>query len=128
MAKAHFVPKIQSKLGQFVDCILILVLVYVSLYAPLFMQGKDNGNSSNSSQKVTWQSLNQNTYEAGQWKKLGYTPQQAQPIIQTRFEYSISWPVLGLTALVIIGYYVFMLKISDKEYREVIREKFGDRP
>jgi predicted PurR-regulated permease PerM len=128
MAKAHYVPKIQSGLGQFIDCILVLVLVYASLYAPLFMQGKDVGSTQTSAQKPSWQSLKQNNYEAGQWQKLGYTPEQAQPIIESKFEYSISWPVLGLTALVIIGYYFFMLKVSDKEYREVIREKFGDRP
>ncbi|MDE3022136.1 MAG: hypothetical protein KGI54_09765 [Pseudomonadota bacterium] len=128
MAKNHYVPKVQSGFGQFIDCVLILVLVYASLYAPLLMQANSGSSAASSSEKPTWQSLKQNSFEAGQWQKLGYTPEQAQPIIETRFEYSISWPVLGLTAAVIIGYYLFMLKVSDKEYREVIREKFGDRP
>ena len=29
-----------------------------------------------------------------------------------------------ITALVILGYFVFMLRVSEKEYRQVIAEKF----
>jgi hypothetical protein len=34
---------------------------------------------------------------------------------------------LGVTALVLIGYFCFVVAISDREYREVIEEKFGPR-
>jgi hypothetical protein len=32
--------------------------------------------------------------------------------------------MLGITFAGIIGYFIFLLKVSDKQYREVIAEKF----
>ena len=31
---------------------------------------------------------------------------------------------ISLTALVVVGYFIFLLVISEKEYRQVIAEKF----
>lgn len=39
--------------------------------------------------------------------------------------YSIDWSMLLLTALVVIGYFSFLVRASDKELREVIGERFG---
>ena len=39
--------------------------------------------------------------------------------------YAIDWPMLLLTALVVIGYFTFLVRASDKELREVINERFG---
>ena len=39
--------------------------------------------------------------------------------------YSIDWSMLLLTALVVIGYFSFLVRASDKELREVIDESFG---
>ena len=39
--------------------------------------------------------------------------------------YAIDWPILLLTALVVIGYFSFLVQASDKELREVIDERFG---
>ena len=39
--------------------------------------------------------------------------------------YEIDWPLLLLTALVVIGYFSFLVRASDKELREVINERFG---
>jgi hypothetical protein len=39
--------------------------------------------------------------------------------------YEIDWPMLLLTALVVIGYFSFLVRASDKELREVINERFG---
>ena len=39
--------------------------------------------------------------------------------------YAIDWPMLLLTALVVIGYFSFLVRASDKELREVINERFG---
>ena len=38
---------------------------------------------------------------------------------------SIDWSMLLLTALVVIGYFSFLVRASDKELREVIDERFG---
>ena len=39
--------------------------------------------------------------------------------------YELDWPMLLLTALVVIGYFSFLVRASDKELREVINERFG---
>ena len=59
-----------------------------------------------------------------QWEKLGHTPETASELISTRFDYTIDPLMLIITAVVILGYFVFLVKISDKEYKDVIREKF----
>jgi len=62
------------------------------------------------------------------WNQLGFTdPAAASDIITARFDYSFSTGSLILMVVVIVGYFVMMVRLSDKEYREVISEKFGDR-
>jgi len=39
--------------------------------------------------------------------------------------YEFDWFMLILTAIVVIGYFVFLVRASDKELREVINERFG---
>ena len=39
--------------------------------------------------------------------------------------YEFDWLMLILTAIVVIGYFVFLVRASDKELREVINERFG---
>jgi len=39
--------------------------------------------------------------------------------------YEFDWFMLLLTAIVVIAYFVFLVRTSDKELREVINERFG---
>jgi 3-deoxy-D-manno-octulosonic-acid transferase len=39
--------------------------------------------------------------------------------------YEFDWLMLLLTAIVVITYFVFLVRTSDKELREVINERFG---
>ncbi len=39
--------------------------------------------------------------------------------------YEFDWFMLILTAIVVIAYFVFLVRTSDKELREVINERFG---
>ena len=64
-------------------------------------------------------------FSPAQWEKLGYDPEKAKPIITNKFDYSIDPLWLLITVAVIVGYFVFVLRISEKEYRQVIAEKFG---
>ena len=75
---------------------------------------------------VTWASLGQTPVQAQQWEKLGHTPETAKPIIENRFDYTVDPVALIVTVVVIVGYFVFVFRISDREYREVVRERFGD--
>jgi hypothetical protein len=59
-----------------------------------------------------------------QWEKLGYTVETAADIITQPFDYTIDTGGLVITAIVIIGFFVFLVIMSDREYRQVIAEKF----
>lgn len=123
MAK-HYEPPKQSKFGQLFDSAFLLILVYVALFIPLVLGLTGAGSTTSMPEEVTWATLEQNATMQAQWEKLGYTPETAAEIITTRFDYSINPLLLAITAIVIIGYFVFLVKVSDKEYREVIQEKF----
>lgn len=127
MAKAYVPPK-QSGFGQLVDSIFLIALVYGSLMLPLlfnFGGGGDEEAPAKDPTEITWQSLGQNEVMQAQWEKLGYDPAGAAELINARFDYSIEPISLGITALVIIGYFLFVLKYSEREYRDVIAERFG---
>lgn len=126
MAK-EYIPEKQSGIGQIIDSIFILVLVYVSLYIPLLMKSDAAAEAVKDAPKPTWESLQLSPVVQEQWVKLGYDAEKAAVLINSKFDYTIDPMMLLLTAGIIIVYFVFMLKISDKEYREVISEKFGDK-
>lgn len=127
MARKPYEPPKQSGAGQFFDSVFLLLLVYVALFAPLVLGLTGGGTVSEVPETLTWETLGQNTAMAGFWEKLGYTPESAAELITTRFDYSIDPLWLVLTAAVILGYFAFLLVMSEKEYREVIAEKFDGR-
>ena len=122
--KPRYEPPKQSGAGQFFDSAFLLVLVYVALFTPLILGLTGAGSTNVMPETVNWETLEQNEVMQGQWEKLGYTPDTAAEIITTKFDYSIDPLMLLLTAAVIIGYFVFLVRVSDKEYRDVIAEKF----
>lgn len=125
---SNYIPKIQPKRGQLFDSLFILVLVYVSLYIPLFLESDTKSVEETSIvQSHSWESLGVSTVEQEQWQKLGYDEQAAAEIINDKFDYTIDPLMLIITALVIIGYFFFVLRVSKAQYREVIAEKFGEQ-
>jgi len=62
-----------------------------------------------------------------QWEKLGYTVETAADIITQPFDYTIDTAGVVITGVVIIGFFVFLIVMSDREYRQVIAEKFDGR-
>jgi hypothetical protein len=125
--KTNYVPPKQGWFGQVFDSLFILALVFASLLIPLLLKTEAATEAVAVTAKATWESLHLSAIEQAQWIKLGYDPDKAAALINTKFDYSIDPLWLGITILVIVGYFVFMLKVSDKEYREVIAEKFGDK-
>lgn len=142
MAQRYNPPK-QSREGQIFDVFLLLVFVFGALYLPIYMDAAAvsrveklpegvtyttatdaDGNTTKTWSGLTWESLGQNSTMQQQWEKLGYTVESAADIITMPFEYTIDIVWFLITVVVIAGYYVFVLKVSDKEYREVIRERF----
>jgi len=126
MSKNYIPPK-QGWVGQIFDSLFILALVYLSLYLPLFFKSDATvAVAASASAKPTWASLNLSPVVQQQWEKLGYDAEKAAALISNRFDYTIDPMWLIITAVVIVGYFFFVIKISDKEYREVIAEKFGE--
>ncbi len=124
----NYTPPNQGMFGQIFDSILILVLVYASLMLPLLMKQSDKPTEAPAATaeaaKATWESLGQNEVMQAQWVKLGFDPDKAAAIINNRFDYTIDPMMLIITIFVVVGYFVIILKVSDKQYREVIAEKF----
>ncbi|MBK0327824.1 hypothetical protein I5535_11015 [Rhodobacteraceae bacterium F11138] len=117
-------PPTQSGLGQVFDSVFLLALVYVALFIPLVLGLTGAGGTDNMPEVVNWETLEQNAVMQAQWEELGYTAETAAELITHRFDYTIDPLMLILTGAVILGYFIFMVKASDKEYRDVIREKF----
>lgn len=125
---AKYKPPVQSKIGQIIDVIVLMVLAIGSLYIPLKLGLSGSAKVTTVVENPTWESLGQTEAMVAQWAKLGYAdPASAHDLIMTRFDYSFSWLNLAIMAVVLIGYFVMMLKLSDREYREVIAEKFGGK-
>jgi len=117
-------PPVQSSAGQMFDSLVVLVLVYASLLAPLLFKAAAEPPKTDDKAVPTWESLNQTPAMVEQWEKLGVKVEAAAPMITNRFDYTIKPISLLLTFIVIVGYFVFVLRVSEKEYREVIRERF----
>ena len=125
MIMAKYTPPLQSKLGQIIDVIVLLALSIGSLYIPLIYGLSGSAKVTTVVENPTWESLGQNEAMVKQWNALGFTdPAAAHDLITTRFDYSFSWLNLAFMAVVLIGYFFMLIKLSDKEYREVISEKF----
>lgn len=129
--KKNYTPPNQSFFGQIFDTLLVLVLVYASLMVPLLFKAEAKAEAAAAvaveAVKATWDSLGQNAIQQAQWIKLGYDPEKAATLINSRFDYTIDPMMLIITIVVVAGYFLFMLKVSDKQYREVIAEKFDNK-
>lgn len=131
-------PPRQSGAGQVIDSLLILVLLFVCLLLPFELKKMraaeqatapaSTGQAAVPNPDPTWESLGQNTVMAQQWEKLGKKPADAKGLIESKFDFAADlrshW--LWITAIVIVGYFLLLLRLSDREYREVIAERFGE--
>ena len=135
----HYNPPKQSIPGQIVDVIFLLALVFLALFVPLWLQiavpsrierlpanvtYTAAADGTRTWTGLTWEALGQNPTMQAQWEKLGYSVEGAAEIITQPFDYTIDYVGIVITAVVILGYFAFMLRMSEKEYRQVIAEKF----
>lgn len=122
----RYQPPRQSKIGQIIDVLVLLTLTVGALYLPLYLGLAGRAASPSPQEAPTWESLGQNEVMVDRWTALGYAdPAAAQDIITSRFDYSFSVLSLVVMVVVVVGYFVMMMRLSEKEYREVISEKFG---
>jgi hypothetical protein len=121
-------PPKQGIAGQIFDVLTLLVLTVGALYLPLYMGLAGAAKVPNPIANPTWEALGQNATEQQQWAALGITdPAAANDIITARFDYSFNWIALAVMVILVIGYFVMVVRLSGKEYREVIEERFGKK-
>jgi hypothetical protein len=132
MAKTPYQPPEQSKIGQLIDSLFLLALVVASLFAPVYFGLAGGGKAPLEFADKSWKGMGQNAVMQAQWDKLGLAkdadtgaiPQATVDMIASRFDYSFSLPALIVTAVVVIVYFVFVFRLSEKEYKDVISERF----
>lgn len=124
---ARYTPPVQSKVGQVFDIVFIVATIFGALWLPLELGLAGAAKAIDVIETPTWEALGQNSTMVAIWEKLGYTPEAAYEIIQNRFSYIIDWPSLLIMAFALAAYFVFLFRASEREYREVINEKFNDR-
>lgn len=118
---------VQGKIGQIVDVVVLLIMAIGALYIPLWLKMAGSSKVPQPTVDPTWESLGQNPVMVEQWNKLGFAdPAAASDMITARFDYSFSVGALVALIVIIVGYYIILLRFSEKEYREVIAEKFGE--
>ncbi|MFC2252006.1 hypothetical protein ACETRX_20390 [Labrys portucalensis] len=125
--KTPYQPPEQSALGQVIDSIVLLALVIASLFAPIALGLAGGGKVDLTFSDKSWTGMGQSSFAQSLWEKLGYTAETAAPIIASRFDYSFSLLAFLLTAAIIVIYFGFLIYFSEKEYRDVIAERFGDK-
>ncbi len=124
---AGYTPPEQGKLGQLIDVIVLMGLSIGALFVPLRLGLSGAAKVvATPVENPTWETLGQTPAQAAQYQALGYTPDSAHDIILARFDYSFEWSSLIMMAVLIIGYFVVMLRLSAQEYKDVINEKFGE--
>ena len=122
---AHYVPPKQGKLSQLFDVVVLMALTFGALYIPMFMGLAGGVKSVPEGAGQPWEAMGQNATQIAQYNALGFTdPAAISNIINARYDYSFSITALLVMVVIIVAYYVLMLKFSETEYREVIAEKF----
>jgi len=96
------------------------------MLADMLRVDRDYGTVTRELADPTWQGLGQTPQMQQAWETLGMTPETAAPAILTRFDYSIDPTTFGLTAFLLVAYFGFVIRISGREYRQVIAERFGE--
>jgi cytochrome oxidase assembly protein ShyY1 len=122
----HYRPPEQSRFMQFVDILFLLVAIFGALWLPLKLKLAGAAKELDKISNPTWESLQQTPAQVAQWQKLGYDVAKAHDVIQSHFHYTVDWVALGIMTFVVLGYFIFLFRASDKEYKQVIAEKFGD--
>ena len=125
---AKYNPPEQSTAMQWADIIFVVAAIFLALWLPLQAGWAGVSRAIVKIENPTWEALGQTPAQVEQWVKLGFADAAAaHDIIQNKFDYTIDWLQLFIMAAVLIGYFVFLFRASDMEYREVIDEKFNNK-
>src|SRR5262245_10112245 len=123
----RYEPPVQSKAMQVVDIAFILIAIFVTLWLPLELGLAGAAKEIQKIENPTWESLQQTPAQVAQWEKLGYDAAKAHDVIQNKFDYELDWASIAVMAAVLLGYFFFLFRASEKEYKQIIAEKFPDQ-
>lgn len=132
---AHvYQPPKQSAGGQLRDSVIILALVFVVLFGVTFVVQSDTAGGEAEAPTPLAQ-LPINETERQQYEVMierGVTDLEAvNAAVAANYErddkYQINWGLLALTVVSILAYLTVVVRMSLKEYREVVRERFDAR-
>jgi hypothetical protein len=141
--KTPYQPPEQSAAGQLFDSLFVIVLVAATLLgclyltvlsaapapaaAPAAVDAPAAAVAAEAPAAKAAEPSAQDKIKAERFAALGWDAARVaerEAAIAAK-SYSIDWSMLLLTALVVIGYFSFLVRASDKELREVIDERFG---
>ncbi|NLU72641.1 hypothetical protein HCC61_08140 [Streptomyces sp. HNM0575] len=127
----------QSGRSQFADIALLLVLLFVTLFATTWIVERTTAEDAGSSARQTRQihELPISADEKRQYRSMVHeglvdkktANQQVADNAPSEDKYPIEPLTLLATVLLLVGYLAFVYRVSFKEYREVIDHKFGKR-
>ncbi|QEX19646.1 hypothetical protein FRZ44_49610 [Hypericibacter terrae] len=136
-------PPSQGRGGQIFDVLCLLVMVFAVLFVPVWLNiavpsrvrvlpegvqlteaADADGNVTQTWTGLTWEAIKQNPTMQERWQALGYSVEGAADIVTQPFDYTLDIGGIVMTGVVILGYFVFVLVLSRREYKDVIAEKF----
>lgn len=134
-SRTPYEPPRQGRRGQFLDAVVILVLIFATLFVTTYLTSEESTDTA----PTQVQSVNDLPVTPGervQYQKMIDSGTADLPTIaadvaanQPRTDkYEIDVLALIGTAVLLALYLGFVYRASFREYREVIEEKFGPRP
>lgn len=133
---AAYEPPRQSVRGQLLDAATVLVLIFATLFATTYLTVEDTGDETGSGSVQQLSELPLTPGERAQYQKMIDSGTADLPTIAagvranepSEDKYEINVLALVGTALLLAVYLGFVYRVSFREYREVIDEKFGPGP
>ena len=131
---APYEPPRQSMRGQLIDAVFILVLLFVTLFASTYVLSLQGGGAAGGSAEPRPVSeLPISSAGKQQFQKMIDAGMVDLPTVNDSVEanrpdagkYAFSVLSLVVTAAIIVAYMAYVYRVSFKEYKEVIEEKFG---
>lgn len=127
-------PPVQSKRGQLLDAVTVLVLIFATLFATTFLiQEADTATVGSETRALS--DLPISDAERAQFQKVIDSGTSDLPAVAAavdanqpgtdKYDFSVA-ALLGTAALLAV-YLAFVYHASFREYREVIEEKFGPK-
>lgn len=133
--KAAYEPPRQSLRGQLVDAGVVLVLIFATLFVTTYLTGDESDEATDAPQVQQVSDLPVTPGERVQYQKMIDTGTADLPTIASGVaanqpdphKYDIDvWALIGTVVLLAV-YLGFVYRVSFREYREVIEERFGPR-